>query len=153
MIRRPPRSTLFPYTTLFRSLDVDVSLPPAGKRVPRGGRPVMVLAHGFGETEARWEAATVQGSTETWHQSNAWFAARGYVVVNYRARGHRNRDEGGATGTAQLDSRRYELNDLQYLVGLLADYDADRVAAGEEPVFRLNPRKIAVNGGSYGGWL
>src|SRR5438046_7339757 len=27
MIRRPPRSTLFPYTTLFRS------------RAPRGGRP------------------------------------------------------------------------------------------------------------------
>src|SRR5258708_11936755 len=24
MIRRPPRSTLFPYTTLFRSIDVDV---------------------------------------------------------------------------------------------------------------------------------
>src|SRR2546430_7603276 len=24
MIRRPPRSTLFPYTTLFRSLDVEV---------------------------------------------------------------------------------------------------------------------------------
>src|SRR5256886_14098149 len=24
MIRRPPRSTLFPYTTLFRSLEVDV---------------------------------------------------------------------------------------------------------------------------------
>src|SRR2546430_12724015 len=24
MIRRPPRSTLFPYTTLFRSLDVDL---------------------------------------------------------------------------------------------------------------------------------
>src|SRR2546430_10606550 len=25
MIRRPPRSTLFPYTTLFRSLDVKVN--------------------------------------------------------------------------------------------------------------------------------
>src|SRR3712207_8540781 len=25
MIRRPPRSTLFPYTTLFRSLDLDPS--------------------------------------------------------------------------------------------------------------------------------
>src|SRR3712207_7032050 len=25
MIRRPPRSTLFPYTTLFRSVDVDQS--------------------------------------------------------------------------------------------------------------------------------
>src|SRR2546430_11342667 len=28
MIRRPPRSTLFPYTTLFRSLDVPGALPP-----------------------------------------------------------------------------------------------------------------------------
>src|SRR3712207_8754536 len=26
MIRRPPRSTLFPYTTLFRSEDVDISV-------------------------------------------------------------------------------------------------------------------------------
>src|SRR2546422_7914226 len=26
MIRRPPRSTLFPYTTLFRSLDVEIDL-------------------------------------------------------------------------------------------------------------------------------
>src|SRR5256885_4971394 len=26
MIRRPPRSTLFPYTTLFRSLAVDIGL-------------------------------------------------------------------------------------------------------------------------------
>src|SRR5687767_15558595 len=25
MIRRPPRSTLFPYTTLFRSLEIDVA--------------------------------------------------------------------------------------------------------------------------------
>src|SRR2546427_7331892 len=31
MIRRPPRSTLFPYTTLFRSLVDQVALdPPAG---------------------------------------------------------------------------------------------------------------------------
>src|SRR5258708_14445794 len=30
MIRRPPRSTLFPYTTLFRS----VRLPPNNSRVP-----------------------------------------------------------------------------------------------------------------------
>src|SRR3712207_8568068 len=26
MIRRPPRSTLFPYTTLFRSFTIDISL-------------------------------------------------------------------------------------------------------------------------------
>src|SRR5688572_28816454 len=32
MIRRPPRSTLFPYTTLFRSVSVSRSIPvaPAG---------------------------------------------------------------------------------------------------------------------------
>src|SRR2546422_6826409 len=34
MIRRPPRSTLFPYTTLFRSLS-SRGTPPPGKR---GGR-------------------------------------------------------------------------------------------------------------------
>src|SRR5215208_6669385 len=33
MIRRPPRSTLFPYTTLFRSLR-----RPPGPRRPRAGR-------------------------------------------------------------------------------------------------------------------
>src|SRR3712207_8054884 len=32
MIRRPPRSTLFPYTTLFRSA-------PGGPVAPAGGRP------------------------------------------------------------------------------------------------------------------
>src|SRR3712207_7948882 len=37
MIRRPPRSTLFPYTTLFRSLDRDDAAPGAG--APGGPRP------------------------------------------------------------------------------------------------------------------
>src|SRR3712207_6947091 len=30
MIRRPPRSTLFPYTTLFRSIDVEALLKSIG---------------------------------------------------------------------------------------------------------------------------
>src|SRR3712207_8918857 len=30
MIRRPPRSTLFPYTTLFRSVEVEVLVPAVG---------------------------------------------------------------------------------------------------------------------------
>src|SRR5438132_2341498 len=33
MIRRPPRSTLFPYTTLFRSVVVGDLLDEAGKQV------------------------------------------------------------------------------------------------------------------------
>src|SRR2546430_16596745 len=40
MIRRPPRSTLFPYTTLFRSLHVAVSCAGvawAGRTVGRDG--------------------------------------------------------------------------------------------------------------------
>src|SRR3712207_6970439 len=37
MIRRPPRSTLFPYTTLFRSFTLSVPRPPEGvdgRRLP-----------------------------------------------------------------------------------------------------------------------
>src|SRR2546429_2201897 len=33
MIRRPPRSTLFPYTTLFRSLQLGLGLLAAGHQV------------------------------------------------------------------------------------------------------------------------
>src|SRR2546430_11518329 len=39
MIRRPPRSTLFPYTTLFRSQDVEV---PSANLV---GKPGYALSH------------------------------------------------------------------------------------------------------------
>src|SRR5438067_10639718 len=35
MIRRPPRSTLFPYTTLFRSLQIDLLLVVAAQSQPR----------------------------------------------------------------------------------------------------------------------
>src|SRR5690242_21390042 len=37
MLRRPPRSTLFPYTTLFRSAAVE-DKPQADRREERGGR-------------------------------------------------------------------------------------------------------------------
>src|SRR5258708_19338473 len=36
MIRRPPRSTLFPYTTLFRSHDPPVDRPGGSGRSDRG---------------------------------------------------------------------------------------------------------------------
>src|SRR3712207_8193977 len=34
MIRRPPRSTLFPYTTLFRSIETLVGAVPGGRPGP-----------------------------------------------------------------------------------------------------------------------
>src|SRR5438477_9788852 len=37
MIRRPPRSTLFPYTTLFRSLALDEASQPLGHDVGAAG--------------------------------------------------------------------------------------------------------------------
>src|SRR5258705_7015286 len=54
MIRRPPRSTLFPYTTLFRSLDVDAGKAIAIDREHRdllvsetGAQRQVVLAFAF----------------------------------------------------------------------------------------------------------
>src|SRR2546421_9745930 len=50
MIRRPPRSTLFPYTTLFRSADPEGCAHARGRRPdPRRGRP----PHGRPQAPAR----------------------------------------------------------------------------------------------------
>src|SRR3989442_7241791 len=44
MIRRPPRSTLFPYTTLFRSH----RLPDGGGQLPAGADPKVGCGEGRG---------------------------------------------------------------------------------------------------------
>src|SRR3712207_8647373 len=71
MIRRPPRSTLFPYTTLFRSRERDVLLD-----LVHGDEPLVAFVHGiagvgkstllraFG-TEARATGATVRSEEHT----------------------------------------------------------------------------------------
>src|SRR2546430_3033625 len=49
MIRRPPRSTLFPYTTLFRSRDRGRAGEPNSGEVPRDAglrRPVCIAIRG-----------------------------------------------------------------------------------------------------------
>src|SRR5690349_22484550 len=53
MVRRPPRSTLFPYTTLFRSgftLDRDVEMVSVRCSVSVGGRDVRLSRRG----PSRW---------------------------------------------------------------------------------------------------
>src|SRR2546427_6971545 len=47
MIRRPPRSTLFPYTTLFRSIPGDAVEP--GVRIKVAGTEIGTLARTFGD--------------------------------------------------------------------------------------------------------
>src|SRR3712207_9208531 len=72
MIRRPPRSTLFPYSTLFRSLahprqslsrraDNGVAVSPLKKRNRRGSGPVYCA--GGGDCGAGTEAGSGGGAT------------------------------------------------------------------------------------------
>src|SRR3712207_7778237 len=63
MIRRPPRSTLFPYTTLFRSQADRVDLVVAAERAERG-----VIAAG--------EAVLVDLRDALLHQTGAQVAGR-----------------------------------------------------------------------------
>src|SRR5207249_12230511 len=57
MIRRPPRSTLFPYTTLFRSLVAGALAgggpPPA--RPDRGRRPAPQIGRAPSELQSRFD--------------------------------------------------------------------------------------------------
>ena len=122
------------------ALDVDISVPtlPA----PAGGYPVVVMMHGCcSGSKASWEATSFDAGGESWHYNNAWFASRGYVVINFTSRVFVNGQNQGSTGETQLDSRRYEINDFQQLAGLVAD----------DSFFNVNPKKIVVTGGSYGG--
>ena len=127
------------------ALDADVSMPvPSLNPVPADGYPLIVLMHTCCAGDKRnFEASTIDAPGETWHYSNAWFAARGYVVLTYTSRGFVDSSGHGSTGQMQLDSRRYEVNDMQDLACKLAG----------DPFFHVNPRKIVVSGGSYGAGL
>jgi dienelactone hydrolase len=142
------------------ALDVDISLPDAA---PSGsGYPVVFMMHGCcSGNKTSWEAPTLDSSGEKWHYNNAWFAARGYVVVTYTARGFvgaqpTNR---GSTGETQLDSRSYEINDFQALAcNVFAEVDggAFEDVDGHAGLDEIDPSRMVVTGGSYGGgfaWL
>src|SRR5436305_3365341 len=61
MTRRPPRSTLFPYTTLFRSLVVVARL---GDPAPRAS---LHLDDAWGVPESRWRQI---GRAHVWNSSH-----------------------------------------------------------------------------------
>src|SRR2546425_8404244 len=66
MIRRPPRSTLFPYTTLFRSLTpatIQVAVCPTTDSVQAGGtaQPFTATLGNTANTSVTWE---VNGRSE-----------------------------------------------------------------------------------------
>src|SRR3712207_8402926 len=88
MIRRPPRSTLFPYTTLFRS--------GGGGQAVRG-RAVHSLSLGAGGARR----GTARGQADGWRSRTA-----------HQGRGHggaARSDQGGRSEehTSELQSRQY----------------------------------------------
>src|SRR3712207_7929157 len=85
MIRRPPRSTLFPYTTLFRSVF---------QRLP--ARPVD--SNGRLGFSALYEVAAVQGALPAFRGGNALLGS------SPRARRSLHRSE---EHTSELQSRQY----------------------------------------------
>src|SRR5258708_30066718 len=59
MIRRPPRSTLFPYTTLFRSSSASASIPPAARSwLPRCRRAISAASRPMRSRRSRSEEQT-----------------------------------------------------------------------------------------------
>src|SRR2546430_7786457 len=73
MIRRPPRSTLFPYTTLFRSLAVDAPEPSAPVLCQRMEKRIAVFNRERGPRgplELRICARSEEHTSELQSQSN-----------------------------------------------------------------------------------
>src|SRR2546425_6348739 len=65
MIRRPPRSTLFPYTTLFRSLLLCLAAAPRA-----------VAAQGLPPDPAAERAEALRLAGRPWHAAETLLAAR-----------------------------------------------------------------------------
>jgi hypothetical protein len=139
------------------ALDVDLTLPTVAP--PNGGYPMLVFMHGCcSGNKTSWEATSFDGADaggEKWHYNNAWFAARGYVVLNYTARGFVDGSGHGSTGQTELDSRSYEINDYQSLacqaLGAIGRFNP---VTGRK--LAINPKRLVTTGGSYGGgfsWL
>lgn len=129
-------------------LDTDLSIPLDVTKP----RQTLVMLHGWGQDKTFWEAgATTGDGAGTWHWNNVWFVSKGWVVVNYTARGFQ--ESCGLTdldvnctpnGYTHLADRRFETRDSQVLLGKLVD-------AGI-----ADPEELASTGDSYGGgqtWL
>src|SRR5256885_1558025 len=80
MIRRPPRSTLFPYTTLFRSLD-DVWWGELARLLPElaPGRPALVLSDETAVRTRLFEAVARLGDRKRTRLNSS------HLVISYAA--------------------------------------------------------------------
>jgi predicted acyl esterase len=144
-------------------LSVDVTVPCDAPTAPAApaARPTVVMAHGFTDDKTVWEETDKSDTVESpdrpgpnSHWNNIWFASRGYVVVNYTARGWRDSCGPDTSGHSvaepseecapyefwtHLNDKRWEVRDAQWLAGSLAQSGIG------------DPERLAITGGSYGG--
>jgi hypothetical protein len=129
-------------------LDTDVSIPLGVTKA----RQTIVMLHGWSQDKTFWESDTAAGDgSGSWHWNNVWFVSKGWVAVNYTARGFQEScgmtdQDANCTpnGYTHLADRRFETRDSQILLGKLVD-------AGI-----ADPKELASTGDSYGGgqsWL
>src|SRR4051812_493856 len=128
----------------FDGTQLDTTLTLPTKKAPRRGRPLVVFLHGLLADKGEYLAKTTDGagSYKTVHWNNRWFAAHGYAVLNYSARGH-----GASGGEINLASKDIEVRDARTLASAVVDARA---------LARVDGTRLAVLGSSYGGgqaWL
>src|SRR3712207_9499202 len=97
MIRRPPRSTLFPYTTLFRSVGEDLRGTPLRLRGRRGTRTRQQDRLRGGRGAGREAAALAQLPPVASFTYSPTFRAEAFSELRLRSEEH----------TSELQSRQY----------------------------------------------
>src|SRR3712207_9521965 len=97
MIRRPPRSTLFPYTTLFRSLGATTTAVPTADiaSISYNGQPPSMV-----QAESREAAGALAEAADLYKKAAG--EADGKPLVQQAARFHRSEEH-----TSELQSRQY----------------------------------------------
>src|SRR2546427_6691475 len=71
MIRRPPRSTLFPYTTLFRSMeDLAIEAQKLGLQPVLSIWSERLIRRSYDEVPAKYDARSEEHTSELQSQSN-----------------------------------------------------------------------------------
>lgn len=122
-VRFCPNTTLDQRVPMFDGtpLDVDVTLPPTGD----GPFPTLLLLHGLSSNKGEMTTNREDGGN---HFKNVWFAKQGYAVLTPNQRGHGNscgkpesRTAGCERGWLHLADQRYEVRDMQDLLGMLVD--------------------------------
>src|SRR2546430_4771040 len=102
MIRRPPRSTLFPYTTLFRSPQSAIRNRGIVMGYPHKphARETVLLSKYFGDPEARtYKGWVKRGGYEAWRQAQTMTPAA--ITDLVKESGLRGRGGGGGPAGAQ----------------------------------------------------